>query len=85
MSAIPEDFIARTSKLSEEVTRPFGNARKIYVAKGQKLEEFAGGKATKELVAKFLGATGNLRAPTLRVGKNLLVGFNETIYEKIMS
>lgn len=31
MSAIPEDFIARTAKLSEEVTCPFGNARKIYI------------------------------------------------------
>ena len=31
MSAIPEDFISRTAKLSEEVTRPFSNSRKIYV------------------------------------------------------
>ena len=31
MSAIPEEFIAQTSKLSEEVTKPFGNARKIYI------------------------------------------------------
>ena len=31
MSAIPEDFIKKTSELSEEVTRPFPGARKIYV------------------------------------------------------
>ena len=31
MSAIPEDFIQKTAKLSEEVTRPFSNSRKIYV------------------------------------------------------
>jgi len=31
MSAIPEDFIQKTAKLSEEVTRPFTNSRKIYV------------------------------------------------------
>jgi len=31
MSAIPEEFIAQTSKLSEEVTKPFGNAWKIYI------------------------------------------------------
>ena len=31
MSAIPEDFINKTTALSEEVTRPFPNARKIYV------------------------------------------------------
>jgi len=32
MSAIPEDFVHQTTKLSEEVTRPFASSRKIYVA-----------------------------------------------------
>jgi phosphomethylpyrimidine synthase len=32
MSAIPEDFIKKTATLSEEVTQPFYNSRKIYVA-----------------------------------------------------
>ncbi len=31
MSAIPEEFMQRTAKLSKEVTRPFPNAKKIYV------------------------------------------------------
>ncbi len=31
MSAIPDDFIKRTAKLSEEVTRPFPNSRKVYI------------------------------------------------------
>jgi phosphomethylpyrimidine synthase len=31
MSAIPESFLTKTSELSEEVTRPFPNSRKIYV------------------------------------------------------
>ncbi|MGM0594807.1 MAG: phosphomethylpyrimidine synthase ThiC [Pseudomonadota bacterium] len=31
MSAIPEDFLQKTSKLSEEVTKPFPKSRKIYV------------------------------------------------------
>ncbi|VAW58631.1 Phosphomethylpyrimidine synthase ThiC [hydrothermal vent metagenome] len=31
MSAIPEDFIKNTAKLSEDVTRPFRNSRKVYV------------------------------------------------------
>ena len=31
MSAIPEDFIKKTSELSAEVTRPFAGARKVYV------------------------------------------------------
>ncbi len=31
MSAIPEEFIANTARLSAEVTKPFPNSRKIYV------------------------------------------------------
>jgi phosphomethylpyrimidine synthase len=31
MSAIPEDFIRKTARLSDEVTRAFPNSRKIYV------------------------------------------------------
>jgi len=31
MSAIPEEFIKNTAKLSEEVTRPFRSSRKVYV------------------------------------------------------
>ncbi len=31
MSAIPEEFIKSTAKLSEDVTRPFRNSRKVYV------------------------------------------------------
>jgi phosphomethylpyrimidine synthase len=31
MSAIPEDFIKKTARLSDEVTRPFPNSTKIYV------------------------------------------------------
>ena len=31
MSAIPEDFIKKTAQLSDDVTRPFPNSRKVYV------------------------------------------------------
>jgi phosphomethylpyrimidine synthase len=31
MSAIPQDFIRKTAKVSEEVTQPFSNSRKIYI------------------------------------------------------
>ena len=56
-------------------------ASRVVVAKGTKLSEFSpGGKAGKELVDAMLGPTGNLRAPCIRAGKTLLVGFNETAY-----
>ena len=31
MSAIPEDFIKTTARLSDQVTRPFASSRKVYV------------------------------------------------------
>jgi arsenate reductase-like glutaredoxin family protein len=36
------------------------------------------------LLAHLLGPTGNLRAPTARVGKTLLVGFNEEAYKQVL-
>ena len=31
----------------------------------------------------LLGPTGNLRAPTLRVGRTLIVGFDEATYNRV--
>ena len=38
-------------------------------------------KAT--LLKLLLGPSGNLRAPTLRKGKTLVVGFDEETYQKV--
>ena len=59
-------------------------ASKLIVAKGKKVSEYPGGKATADAVEAMLGPTGNLRAPTLRVGKTLLVGFNDGVYSKVL-
>ncbi len=56
----------------------------MIVAKGKKVSEFAGGKAGKDVVEAMLGPTGNLRAPTLRKGKIVLVGFSEEIFERFL-
>ena len=57
------------------------DASKLIVAKGKKVTEFSGaGKTSADAVAAMLGPTGNLRAPTARVGKTLVVGFNEEVY-----
>ena len=32
----------------------------------------------------MLGATGNLRAPTIVFGDTLLVGFNEEVYSEVL-
>lgn len=36
------------------------------------------------LAAHILGPTGNLRAPTIRKGKTLLVGFSEEAYRQVL-
>jgi arsenate reductase-like glutaredoxin family protein len=36
------------------------------------------------LLSHLIGPTGKLRAPTARVGKTLLVGFNEEIYRAVL-
>ena len=58
-------------------------ASKIIVAKGKNISEFSGGKAGKDVLDAMLGPTGNLRAPTIRKGKTVLVGFNEEVFERI--
>jgi hypothetical protein len=37
------------------------------------------------LAAAILGPTGNLKAPTIRVGDTLLVGFNEEAYKQVLN
>jgi hypothetical protein len=36
------------------------------------------------LAAHLLGPTGNLKAPTLRRGRTLLVGFSEAAYQQVL-
>jgi len=56
----------------------------VIVAKGKQVSEFPGGKASKDVIEAMLGPTGNLRAPTIRRGKTVLVGFNEELFERVL-
>jgi hypothetical protein len=56
----------------------------VFVAKGKKVSEFKpAGKASKELLEAMMGPTGNLRAPTIRKGKTVVVGFDEELFGEI--
>ncbi len=60
------------------------SAATAHVAKGRKLQAFTGDyRLSDEAVTAMLGSTGNLRAPTLRVGDTLLVGFNEGVFSEV--
>jgi hypothetical protein len=55
----------------------------VFVAKGKQVSAFEpAGRASRELLDAMLGPTGNLRAPTIRRGKTVLVGFNEELFNE---
>jgi hypothetical protein len=59
------------------------SVRKVVVSKGKKVVVFDMENAPPDddtLVAYLLGPTGNLRAPALRRGQTLFVGFNADAY-----
>ena len=61
---------------------------KIYAAKGKKVVYFDMKKDTpsdEELKKVMLGPTGNLRAPVLRIGKTLIIGFNDETYSQVLA
>jgi arsenate reductase-like glutaredoxin family protein len=60
---------------------------KLVACRGKKVEAFDLRKARPadaELLARMIGPTGNLRAPTVRVGKTLVVGFNADAYRDVL-
>ena len=62
-------------------------ANEIYVAKGKnvvRLDMKKDKPSNDELKKLIVGPTGNLRAPTLRIGKKLIVGFNEEMYQQVL-
>lgn len=60
----------------------------IYVSKGSKIVhlDIKGEKPSPDTIVNLLlGPTGNLRAPTVRKGRILLVGFDEAAYKKVLT
>jgi arsenate reductase-like glutaredoxin family protein len=63
------------------------SADRVIVAKGKKIVTFDMKKDQPDdetLLAHLLGPTGNLRAPTFRKGKTLMVGFNDGTYSELL-
>ena len=59
----------------------------VIVAKGKNVVTFDMKKNPPDdetLLSHLLGPTGNLRAPTFRKGKTLVVGFNEQAYDDLL-
>ena len=54
---------------------------KVIVARGKKFDEIPAAKAT---IADLKGPTGNYRAPMLRKGRTLLVGFHAEVLDTLV-
>ena len=58
------------------------DASAIAIAKGKKVQNFTSIKTAKnEILKHAMGPSGNLRAPTYRVGDQFVIGFNAELYE----
>lgn len=59
----------------------------LYSARGKKVAivDLRRDKPDRETLSKLLlGPTGNLRAPTICIGRTLIVGFDEATYKKFL-
>lgn len=78
---------ARKTPLKEkEALSLLRDVDELYVSKGKQVVHLDLKKEKPDraaLAALLLGPTGNLRAPTLRKGRTLIVGFDEATYAKL--
>lgn len=59
-------------------------ADEIVIAKGKKTLHLPPDPVNRETItAAIMGRSGNLRAPALRLGRRLIIGYNEEIYQEL--
>jgi len=60
------------------------SASRIRTGKGKKQQEWKPAvDDKKEILKDVIGPSGNLRAPTWRIGNEFVVGFNPELYEEV--
>ena len=80
--------VAETVNASKKLGREHAlgmarHAKRLIAAKGKKVtavDVTASHPSDDELAALMLGPTGNMRAPTMRVGQTLLVGYHDQVF-----
>lgn len=82
-----EQSDARKEKIGADAAwEMFREYKTIRVGKGKKYVEFSPTEENREAILKAaLGRTGNLRAPTLKMGDKLMVGFNDDMYDRFFN
>ncbi len=84
---ITEEIDAKKERFgAEQVGALVKGITKLMVAKGKKVTTVDLKKESPDdatLAGLLLGPTGNLRAPTLKSGKTMVVGFNDDLYTEV--
>lgn len=70
---------------ADESLRLARSAKRIVATKGLGTVRLEVSKSSEaQLLSAILGPTGRLRAPTIRVGGVLLIGFREELYREVL-
>ena len=72
----------------DEAIRLARSMDRVIAARGKKMVVFdmkTNPPDDDTLAAHLLGPTGNLKAPTLRRGRTLLVGFSDEAYQQVLT
>jgi len=74
--------LANKEKINTQIAwEMIKSAKMIRTGKGKKCNEWVPGKDNKaEILKDIIGPSGNLRAPTWRIGNEYIVGFNSELY-----
>jgi hypothetical protein len=79
-----ESVDAKKTRIDEDAAwAMLKQAKSIAIAKGKKFHKFEAVADEKEAILKqAMGPSGNLRAPTYRVGADYVIGFNADLYQE---
>jgi arsenate reductase-like glutaredoxin family protein len=84
---VAEAVNAKQSVMKEkDALRLLAGADELWSMKGKRIVHVDLQKAQPsraDLLALVLGPTGNLRAPTIRKGRTIIVGFDEATYRQL--
>jgi arsenate reductase-like glutaredoxin family protein len=87
-TTVKETVDAAKNRFSkDDILKLLGTVDRVIAMRGKKVNvlDLRKDKPDEEtLFAQLIGPTGNLRAPTARVGKTLLVGLNEDAYKQVL-
>jgi arsenate reductase-like glutaredoxin family protein len=84
---IAEEVNARKEVYTEDdLDLLVNNISQLVVTSGKKILRFdPKSSELKDAAVKMFGRTGNLRAPAVRIGTTLYVGYNAELYEALLS